>query len=93
MRPVYLEIAHGERVALIQITCDEGRKINIKKALFARLAQASLPVGAARSDAEGSSHDPVLATNVRFSRHCAVVNVRSLPYTAAAIRRVCAQCC
>jgi len=34
----YLDIHHSDRVAFVQITCNEGRTIEMKKALFARLA-------------------------------------------------------
>jgi 4-oxalocrotonate tautomerase len=38
--PEYLGIAHSERVVLIQITCNEGRTLDMKKALFAQLASS-----------------------------------------------------
>jgi len=44
--PEYLDIAHGERVAFIQITCNEGRTTDMKKALFARLAKSVAEAGA-----------------------------------------------
>ena len=44
--PEYLDIAHGERVALIQITCNEGRTTDMKQALFARLAKSVVEAGA-----------------------------------------------
>lgn len=53
--PAYLGIAHTERVAFIQITCNEGRTLEMKKALFAALA---------RSIAEGGA---VLASDVIVS--------------------------
>jgi phenylpyruvate tautomerase PptA (4-oxalocrotonate tautomerase family) len=36
--PEYLGIAHGARVAFVQVTCNEGRSLEKKKALYARLA-------------------------------------------------------
>jgi phenylpyruvate tautomerase PptA (4-oxalocrotonate tautomerase family) len=42
----YLDIAHGARVVFIQITCNEGRTVEMKKALFARLASAVAAAGA-----------------------------------------------
>ena len=42
----YLDIAHGPRVAFVQITCNEGRSVNMKKALYAQLA-ASIEAGGA----------------------------------------------
>jgi 4-oxalocrotonate tautomerase len=44
--PEYLDIAHGARVAFIQITCNEGRTLEMKKALFARLAASIEATGA-----------------------------------------------
>jgi phenylpyruvate tautomerase PptA (4-oxalocrotonate tautomerase family) len=38
--PEYLGIPHGGRVVFIQITCNEGRTLDMKKALFARLASS-----------------------------------------------------
>jgi phenylpyruvate tautomerase PptA (4-oxalocrotonate tautomerase family) len=42
----YLDIAHGARVAFIQITCNEGRTVEMKKALFAKLASSVAAAGA-----------------------------------------------
>jgi 4-oxalocrotonate tautomerase len=36
--PEYLGIAHGARVVFVQVTCNEGRGLEKKKALYARLA-------------------------------------------------------
>jgi len=38
--PEYLGIQHSDPVAFIQITCNDGRSVGMKKALFARLAAA-----------------------------------------------------
>jgi phenylpyruvate tautomerase PptA (4-oxalocrotonate tautomerase family) len=38
--PEYLGIPHSGRVVFIQITCNEGRTLDMKKALFARLASS-----------------------------------------------------
>ena len=42
--PEYLDIVHSGPVVFIQITCNEGRTLEMKKALFARLA-ASIEAG------------------------------------------------
>lgn len=42
--PEYLDIVHSGPVVFIQITCNEGRTTEMKKALFARLA-ASIEAG------------------------------------------------
>ena len=42
--PEYLDIVHSGPVVFIQITCNEGRTPEMKKALFARLA-ASIEAG------------------------------------------------
>ena len=42
--PEYLDIVHRGPVVFIQITCNEGRTLEMKKALFARLA-ASIEAG------------------------------------------------
>lgn len=44
--PSYLGIAHTERVVFIQITCNEGRSLEMKKALFAALASSISEGGA-----------------------------------------------
>jgi len=36
----YLDIPHSGPVVIIQITCNEGRTLDMKKALFARLASS-----------------------------------------------------
>src|SRR5260370_41221877 len=38
--PEYLDIPHSGPVVFIQITCNEGRTLDMKKALFARLASS-----------------------------------------------------
>jgi phenylpyruvate tautomerase PptA (4-oxalocrotonate tautomerase family) len=42
--PEYLDIVHSGPIVFIQITCNEGRTLEMKKALFARLA-ASIEAG------------------------------------------------
>ena len=37
--PNYLGIGHTDRVIFIQITCNEGRTLEMKKALFAQIAR------------------------------------------------------
>jgi len=44
--PAYLDIAHTASVVFIQITCREGRTVETKKALFARLASSIASGGA-----------------------------------------------
>jgi len=44
--PDYLEIAHHGPLVIIQITCNEGRTVEMKKALFAQLA-TSIEAGTA----------------------------------------------
>ena len=44
--PTYLGIAHSATVVLVQITCNEGRTVEKKKALFERLATAVADGGA-----------------------------------------------
>lgn len=44
--PEYLGITHGDTVALIQITANEGRTVEMKKALFARIASTIARGGA-----------------------------------------------
>jgi phenylpyruvate tautomerase PptA (4-oxalocrotonate tautomerase family) len=44
--PEYLDITHGPRVAFVQITCNEGRSVEMKKALFAKLAASIQAAGA-----------------------------------------------
>lgn len=49
--PEYLDIVHGSKLAFIQITCNEGRTLDMKKALFATLASSVEATGAVkRSD-------------------------------------------
>jgi 4-oxalocrotonate tautomerase len=47
--PEYLGIAHESAVALIQITCSEGRTLEMKKALIAALAASIAEGGAIRA--------------------------------------------
>ncbi|MDB4976742.1 MAG: 4-oxalocrotonate tautomerase [Myxococcaceae bacterium] len=44
--PSYLGIAHGNTAALIQITCNEGRSLEMKRALFMQLARSIAAGGA-----------------------------------------------
>jgi phenylpyruvate tautomerase PptA (4-oxalocrotonate tautomerase family) len=44
--PSYLGVEHTERVVFIQITCNEGRPLEMKKALFAALARSISEGGA-----------------------------------------------
>jgi 4-oxalocrotonate tautomerase len=44
--PEYLGITHGEAFALIQITANEGRTVEMKKALFAQIASTIASGGA-----------------------------------------------
>lgn len=37
--PAYLGIAHSKAIVFIQITCNEGRTLELKKALYARIAE------------------------------------------------------
>src|SRR5262245_55841393 len=37
--PEYLGVRHGEHAVIIQITCNEGRTVEMKRALYARLAR------------------------------------------------------
>lgn len=46
--PSYLDITHTERVVFVQITCNEGRTLEMKKALFAAIAQSIGRGGAVR---------------------------------------------
>lgn len=47
----YLGIAHTERMVIIQITCTEGRTLDVKKALYARIADIlSSEAGLRRED-------------------------------------------
>lgn len=48
--PEYLGIEHGDRVAFLQITVSEGRTVDMKKALFARLASSIAATGAVTAD-------------------------------------------
>jgi 4-oxalocrotonate tautomerase len=44
--PEYLGIEHGPRVAFVQIACNEGRSLEQKKALYARIAASIAEAGA-----------------------------------------------
>jgi phenylpyruvate tautomerase PptA (4-oxalocrotonate tautomerase family) len=44
--PEYLDIVHGPRIAFVQITCNEGRTVEMKKALYARIASSIAEAGA-----------------------------------------------
>src|SRR5262245_49753358 len=44
--PEYLGIEHGPRVAFVQIACSEGRSVDLKKALYARIAASIADTGA-----------------------------------------------
>jgi phenylpyruvate tautomerase PptA (4-oxalocrotonate tautomerase family) len=44
--PDYLDITHGDTFAMIQITCNEGRTLEMKKALFAAIAESVARGGA-----------------------------------------------
>jgi 4-oxalocrotonate tautomerase len=44
--PEYLGIGHSARIAFIQITANEGRTLEMKKALFAALASSIAETGA-----------------------------------------------
>jgi phenylpyruvate tautomerase PptA (4-oxalocrotonate tautomerase family) len=37
--PAYLGIVHSKALVIIQITCNEGRTLELKKALYARIAE------------------------------------------------------
>ncbi|MET0282932.1 MAG: tautomerase family protein [Polyangiales bacterium] len=37
--PAYLGIVHSKAIVIIQITCNEGRTLELKKALYARIAE------------------------------------------------------
>jgi phenylpyruvate tautomerase PptA (4-oxalocrotonate tautomerase family) len=47
--PAYLGIAHTGRVVFVQITCNEGRTLEMKKALFAALAESIARGGAVKA--------------------------------------------
>jgi phenylpyruvate tautomerase PptA (4-oxalocrotonate tautomerase family) len=47
--PEYLDVVHSGPAVFIQITCNEGRTIETKKALFARLAAAIEAGGCVRA--------------------------------------------
>lgn len=47
--PEYLGVAHGSKVAFVQITCNEGRSLEMKKAFFALLAQSVAEGGAIKA--------------------------------------------
>jgi phenylpyruvate tautomerase PptA (4-oxalocrotonate tautomerase family) len=49
--PEYLGVRHLDRVVLVQITCSEGRTVEMKRALYARLAR-NVAAGAAVSAAD-----------------------------------------
>jgi 4-oxalocrotonate tautomerase len=44
--PKYLDISHTGSVVFIQITCNEGRTVEMKRALFAKLASSIAAGGA-----------------------------------------------
>ena len=44
--PSYLGIAHTDRVVFVQITCNEGRTVEMKKLLFATIASSIASGGA-----------------------------------------------
>ena len=46
----YLDIRHGDQVAFVQITCNEGRTLEMKKALFAQLAAGIAAASPIRQD-------------------------------------------
>jgi len=46
----YLDIHHGDQVAFVQITCNEGRTLEMKKALFAQLAAGIAAASPIRQD-------------------------------------------
>jgi 4-oxalocrotonate tautomerase len=48
--PSFLGIRHGTAPVIVQITCSEGRSIEKKKALFARIADHLEAAGVARAD-------------------------------------------
>jgi 4-oxalocrotonate tautomerase len=47
--PEYLGIAHGASVTFIQITCNEGRTLDMKKALFGALSHSIAEGGAIKA--------------------------------------------
>jgi 4-oxalocrotonate tautomerase len=47
--PEYLGIEHAGPVVFVQITCNEGRSLEMKKALFARLASSIAAGGVVRA--------------------------------------------
>lgn len=47
--PEYLGIAHGPAVAFVQVTCNEGRSLEMKRAFFAALVSAVAEGGAIRA--------------------------------------------
>ena len=44
--PAYLDVQHTASIVFIQITCNEGRSVEMKKALFAELASSIARGGA-----------------------------------------------
>ena len=48
--PEYLGIEHSPNVVLIQITCNEGRTLEMKKSLFAAIAESVLIGGVIRAE-------------------------------------------
>ena len=46
----YLDIHHGDQVAFVQITCNEGRTLEMKRALFAQLAAGIAAASPIRQD-------------------------------------------
>ena len=54
----YLDIHHGDQVAFVQITCNEGRTLDMKKALFAQLAAGIAAASPIRQDDVIVGHSP-----------------------------------
>jgi 4-oxalocrotonate tautomerase len=47
--PEFLGVAHSARVAFVQITCAEGRTLEVKKALYAKIAALVAATGAVQA--------------------------------------------
>jgi 4-oxalocrotonate tautomerase len=47
--PEFLGVAHSAKVAFVQITCAEGRTLEVKKALYAKIATLVEAAGAVRA--------------------------------------------
>jgi 4-oxalocrotonate tautomerase len=47
--PEFLGVSHGSRVAFVQITCAEGRSLDVKKALYADIAERAAATGAVQA--------------------------------------------